>query len=376
MSSHAHPILIRDEGDLHEVRSLLTEFGVDYADAGTQDPGVMPTHMLISSGSRAVSALEQIESRAHSHHFLHVIVTDRASRSLRAMLERRGCDMVLQRPVHPTVLRLLTQRALYPGKEKRLDDRVAIGAEIKLKSGLFSRAATLAELSARGCGLITKQSCSVGSELKLTLPRTLTGEGPLTLVSKVVGSHSGSKESGGRNSVAVVFTKVTASTRRMLQKIMKSHAAGPTGRLDATPGTPTAHAMLAQHSQPPAATKAPSERRSAPRGEYTQPVLARSSGVSHSLIGRDLSLGGMRVEFEPGLAVGEQIHLAIYGNAGVPPVIVGAEVVREDDGSGLGLSFGPLTKTAQTSIEDIVSSLEALGAGSSGTVMSEVLEAG
>jgi hypothetical protein len=83
----------------------------------------------------------------------------------------------------------------------------------------------------------------------------------------------------------------------------------------------------------------------------------------------------MRVAPENGLSVGARLQLAIYGNAGIPPVIVSAEVVRDDGGEGLGLSFDSLTKAVQTRLDAIVSGLDELGSGASGTVVSEILEA-
>jgi len=43
---------------------------------------------------------------------------------------------------------------------------VTIGAPVKLKSGLLSRTATLAELSLRGCGLVARQRLEVGAEVR------------------------------------------------------------------------------------------------------------------------------------------------------------------------------------------------------------------
>ncbi len=72
--------------------------------------------------------------------------------------------MVAAGPINPTVLRLLVFRALYRGVERRDCERVTIGEEIKVKSGLMNRNTVLAELSLRGCGLVGKQAHSVGSK--------------------------------------------------------------------------------------------------------------------------------------------------------------------------------------------------------------------
>jgi hypothetical protein len=127
-------------------------------------------------------------------------------------------------------------------------------------------------------------------------------------------------------------------------------------------------------SQPPPA-KSEADRRDTPRHAYDQSVLARADESTHTLLGRDLSVGGMRVGAEQGLELGSQLQLAIYGNAGVPPVIVTAVVTRDDGDSGLGLRFESLPAPAQKRLSKIVEGLEPLQDPGSltGTVVSEVL---
>ncbi len=45
-------------------------------------------------------------------------------------------------------------------------------------------------------------------------------------------------------------------------------------------------------------------------------------------MGRDLSMGGMRIEPHPGLEMGKTLRLAIYGAPREEPFIVRARVVR------------------------------------------------
>jgi hypothetical protein len=397
MTVTAPQILIRDDGELGEIRSLLEQIGVEYVDQHKESSSELPSHLLITSGQRAIDSIKEANRGGRRHHFLHLVVIDQASRSLHAMLERHGCDMVARRPVHPTVLRLLVQRALYQGEEKRNLARVAIGEPVKFKSGLLARSATLAELSLRGCGLITRQAIEVGCDLKITLPAQLVSGGAMTIDGRVVGTQRDLRVEDGHHSVAVIFTSCTRADRRKLQDIMDSHAVGSTGHLEQAPGTPfvqsdphmvvsavapptsatqTATQTAAASTEAPAADTDASDRRDTPRHAYEQSVLARAADATHSLIGRDLSLGGMRVEAESGLGLGAQLQLAIYGNAGVPPVMVKAEVVRDDASEGLGLKFDPLSGPARARLQTIVEALADLDEASStsGTVVSEVLE--
>lgn len=385
MESSTPYVVLHGDDEIPEVRAVLEDLGIDYEVSSKGEDLVLPSHLLISSGSRAVEAYKRGKRR---HHFLHVVVIDRASRSLHKMLERHGCDMVAKRPIHPTVLRLIVQRALYLGSEKRELSRVAIGAKIKYKhsSGLMSKNGVLSELSLRGCGLITKQALSVGEEVKVVVPSGIT-EGPtLTLTGKVAGSVTRLVIEDGQSSAAVVFKGVNGATRKRIGKIMAANGMGPTGVLALPPGTPIGRQRSLETPEPrqqQAVTKpsneptvaSGAERRTTERGAYPQSVVGRSSGSTHSLIGRDLSVGGMRVAPEPGLEVGARLRLAVYGTAGVRPVIVSAEVVRDDDENGLGLSFAPLPEAAKRRLQQIVDGLDDLceQSGSAGVLISEVL---
>lgn len=410
MESSAPYVVLHGDDEIPEVRAVLEELGIDYQIIAKTEPLILPSHLLISSGSLAVEALQQIGRKGRNHHFLHVVVIDRASRSLKTMLERQGCDMIARRPLHPTVLRLIVQRALYQGSEKRELHRVAIGATVKFKqsSGLVTRNATLSEISLRGCGLITQKPLTVGADLKIILPGSISGGAALTLSGRVAGAVSRLVVEEGQASAAIVFTGMNGNLRKKIGNIMAAHGMGPTGMLALAPGTPIredregtgvvaalqkAAVVRSPPPQQPDAEQAQSsglptssapsspesaqgaERRTTQRGAYPQSVVGRTSSATHSLIGRDLSVGGMRVSPEAGLEVGMQLRLAVYGTAGVRPVIVSADVVRDDGDEGLGLSFAPLPQAAKRRLQQIVDGLDELtiDSDSTGILISEVL---
>jgi len=104
-------------------------------------------------------------------------------------------------------------------------------------------------------------------------------------------------------------------------------------------------------------------------------VLATGDGTSHALIGSDLSVGGMRVRPDPTLAVGAKVKLAIYGSAGIPPVLIKAEVTRDDGDDGLVLQFRKVSSGAAAALERLVESLPGSQGGvGPDVVVSEVLE--
>jgi hypothetical protein len=137
---------------------------------------------------------------------------------------------------------------------------------------------------------------------------------------------------------------------------------------------------------PPRARTAPSRRgfrrrvrRRSPRGTYTRSILATRAGRAQVLIGRDLSTGGMRVNPDPQLLVGQELKLVIYGVAGREPVVVKAVVARDEGRDGCVLRFPGLSADARSRLEAIVSALPDTRAADAGArapnvVVSEVVE--
>jgi hypothetical protein len=84
--------------------------------------------------------------------------------------------------------------------------------------------------------------------------------------------------------------------------------------------------------------------------------------VLHVLVGRDLSPHGMRIEPHPELALGQRLRLALYEPSIGRPVVLGAEVARDDGESGLALRFADLAPEAVEAIGTIAASLPAVEA--------------
>jgi hypothetical protein len=98
-------------------------------------------------------------------------------------------------------------------------------------------------------------------------------------------------------------------------------------------------------------------------------------------MGRDISAGGMRIEPNPDLVPGQSFELAIYGEAGEPPIAARAEVVRNDGPDGVALRFERLSPAARRRLEALVAhlpSVEPLQVGECdalGSVVTRVLAA-
>ena len=98
------------------------------------------------------------------------------------------------------------------------------------------------------------------------------------------------------------------------------------------------------------------------------------------LMGRDLSVGGMRVEPHPELEMGKTLQLAIYGAPREEPFLVRATVVRNDGDEGVGLSFDQIEGSVAARLESLVAglpSVESLRGGETdalGSIVSRILQ--
>jgi len=103
------------------------------------------------------------------------------------------------------------------------------------------------------------------------------------------------------------------------------------------------------------------------------------SRVTHTLVGRDLSMGGMSVEPHPLLKPGEKLHVALYGPDLGDPLVVLARVVRTDGTRGFGLRFEDVSAETSKRLASLVAALpsvESLSADQSkpqGVVLGEIV---
>jgi len=167
-------VLVNHDGELVDVLALLSEAGVGAIDRrGSQ--------LVIATPKRIVK-LDEMDAK---HRAVRLAIVDGASRTLRSMLQRMAIDFVVRRPVHPTALRLLILRSLYRGPEKRGGERVSIGAPVRVRCGFRNRPAVLADLSFRGCRLLSSHGAAQGSKVTVRIPAELGGRRALSLKGRV-----------------------------------------------------------------------------------------------------------------------------------------------------------------------------------------------
>jgi hypothetical protein len=116
-----------------------------------------------------------------------------------------------------------------------------------------------------------------------------------------------------------------------------------------------------------------SERRRDARHSYGKRVIARGSERPRVLLGRDLSLGGMRVDPDPDLPLGTELQVALHARAGVTPLVLVARVVRDDGEGGLFLGFQDVTDGQREYLSGMLGLLPTLDESGQSVVVSEVL---
>ena len=347
--SARHHVLLIDDGELDLVRELLEELGVEHgqlAAAKARRPVPLPHELLVSTASAALELQCRRTPSATAPRSVWIAFMSADSEEERAALQAAGFDFTVRQPVHPAALRLLLRRALYEGEENRLVKRVAIGEPITYRVGLWRQRGVLAELSPRGCRLLCADKLPFGARVRLRIPRQATGGRTLRLTGSVLRNMPGPEGGGqaGETAVALRFRPLSAKRRESLQQLLRNRIDGP--------------AVLRSPVAPPVEPAGVSVR--PPRATYDGAVAALCEDGTHVLLGRALSPGGIRVEPNAVLSVGDDIQLAIHGSSREEPFLVGARVVRDDGERGMALQFESLDPGARLRLESLIESLPAI----------------
>ena len=404
-------VLLLDDGELEDIQRVLEDLKVPFARVrgGAIVSGTPAPRDLLISTPRRIDAVVPASGNAAP---VRIVVVSEDSTGLRDRLRRSGFDYLVRRPVHPEALRLLLVRSLYRGEEKRGEPRVAAGLDVSYRTGLRSRRAILADLSTKGCRLVSRNPVDPGRRIRVNLPEAIESGDPIGVVGRVLRSTPEERPGVGTVHVAaVLFDRVSDDARQALELLVEDLARGPAtlrrggarvlapaveergrgkhvhGAAPRSGGDPAAsearHASLAVEMNLQAEGEAggatSKERRVQPRATYELTVPAFGKRALRVLVGRDLSVGGMRIERLPALEVGDRLHLAVYGSAEEAPFLVWGTVTRDDGEAGMGVVFDLLEPEIARRLERLVTSLpavESLHDGeveAMGTVVTEIL---
>lgn len=329
-------VLLVDDGELGDVRRLLDELGVDYVHlrGASISDGLEPPRDLLLTTARRVQTIPR-DTRNPDTEPVRVVVANEEAETLRERLRRDGVDFLVRRPVHSEALRLLVLRALYRGPEKRRGVRVPFGVPVDCRISGTRVDALLLELSSAGCRLSlprTKRPLApVGAGLVVTIPPDEEDAEPFSLYGTVMRVHD---EHADEVTLAIGFGELGEAHRDALSRTLLRRAVGHVG--------------------------SPSERREHPRALFDESITALNQEASSALVGRDVSLGGMRVDPHPDLKVGDELVLEIYGFADSAPSEVHATVIRDDGPDGLALRFEHVSPALARRLEELVTALPSI----------------
>ncbi len=393
-------VLLLDDGELDDVQGILEELGVSYArvrgQAAPSDSG--GPHALLVATPRRIDAVASREvAAAPGCGPVRVVVVSEDSTTLREQVRDIGFDFLVRRPVHPDVLRMLVFHCLYKGEERRRYTRIPVGFEVTFRTGLLPRRAVLTDLSTGGCRLLSPYALEPGKRIKIQIPQELGASEPLLVPGRVLRIHLDEHLGGdGIYGIAVRFESLSDALERELTLVVKKGAngrvlaSGPEGAPGGSPGggAMPAHDPASDWSQARRVNLAaqggapgsdPEDRRKLRRASYDRSVPAFGDPL-RILVGRDLSAGGMRIERQRDLRVGDRLHLAVYGEATEDPILIWASVTRDDGEAGMALVFDPVPASVGSRLESLVANLpsvEPLAEGevaALGSVLTRILD--
>lgn len=335
--SLAPEAIIIDDGELDDVARVLSELGVraerrapdgDFTGANW----VGPQKLLVVTANRALKLRLPLQSMRRD--FVSIAVADSDARMMCSALRRLGFDYTISRPIHPLAMSMLLRQAIFTDDDQRVAPREVLGCLVQWWCGWQPKhPGVILDVSASGCQLLVRGSLPRRSEIKISVPDAMAGGG-FTLAGRVVRTIPGPGDAKLGISFDPLSDKVQAKLQRILALPGPCRLIGHSSLLEADVArAASANAPLEEPKR---------DRRLNARSAMNQEVVALEHGstqVKHVLVSSDLSIEGMRVEYQPSLCLEEHLDLALYEDNEHDPLILSAVVARDDGRAGLWLRF-------------------------------------
>jgi hypothetical protein len=372
---NTHAMLLLDDGELDAVCALLEHLGLPYTRLRGSEVG------------------DEIESPdgALPGRPNRIVAIDEDSPALRRQLRNMGFSTLVRLPASDQVWRLLVQRALYQGDERRRETRLPVSAQISLTqldeavpATEPARSALLADISNRGCHVVADEPFALKARIFFTLSPEATGSKAVELSGSIIRTGPWDAHTDTpRFSAAVAFDPdMPDASRVVLACMLNARIRGPKSlapQLSQELSLPSCASpvlpglKLDDETDPAIATQFkielsttstqefnPDNQRKNRRVDYQQRIEAATTNNEMILLGRDLSSGGMRVERFADAKLGAHLELALYGLADSTPLVVDAEVVRDDGERGIALRFLSLPRGVAAELENFITCLPAV----------------
>jgi hypothetical protein len=357
--SVAPSVLVLDDGELDHFQIALRRLGVDFDRRVAGRSGVaveMPRDILLTTWRRAVKMPHFQMAPGAVEEPVRVCVHGQDFLPLRERLRDEGFHFLVHSLVHPESLRLFLLQLLYRGVERRGGVRLPVVCEATCEVGSERRKVNLIDLSLNAVRLLSP--CEVPTDLEMTfyLPPQLSGGKRIGIPGRsvrCVPSENEDLQTGF--CVLVEFTDLDASTRSHLEGCLTGSRLGS----QFIPLEPLPN--QAREGEPGSAPNGGEDMRRNPRVEYAKAVPTLSSVGSSGadvVLGSDLSLQGIRLAPHEGLGVESRLTLALHGGSRGAPLLLEADVVRDDGDRGLGLRFVLLSPADREELAKLIAELK------------------
>jgi len=370
-------VILDQENELARIQKLVTRLGVDCVRwRGESDEPPQPRTLLVTTGAQALKMSAPKAAAGKRATLVWLCVHTEDFFPLRDRLRERGVHYLVQLTTGDEALRLLLQQILYRGTDRRGASRLPMDCQVEVKlRGRKPIRAKLLELSTDGCRFECGRVLESGTKLAIKIPNSLGGV-ELELPGRVIRSES---PHGANDRVVMHLEGISSEAREQIEAIIRGDRIG-------TRVTPLAAIPEREPDAYVDGTGIPDwdelatagERRRHPRrpvAQLVETVRAQEASESHSVMGVDLSVDGMRVVGLPAVEIGAEVRVALHSNVGAEPISLEAVVLR-DDGDSVALQFRSVTPELCEQIEALMDekpSVEALqSSGTDRIVMSEV----
>jgi hypothetical protein len=347
-----------DDGELDHFQIALRRLGVDFERRLGERIGMvveMPRDILVTTWRRALKLPRLQVSPDAAEGPVRVCVHSQDFLPLRDRLRREGFHYLVHSLVHPEALRLFMLQLLYRGVERRGGTRLPVGSHAIFEVGSERRQVNLIELSLNAARLLSPYEIPAGLDLTLFLPSELSRGQRIAVQGRslcCVPSESDSAEAGF--CVVIEFTERAEATRSLLEDCIQ-------GRQLGTKFSPLEVPMKRVAELGPEHVHGPlEEQRRHARVEYARTVPTLSSIGNRGadvVLGSDLSVEGMRLAPGEGITLGTHVTLALHGTRD-QPMLLEAEVVRDDGEHGVGLRFVLLSPADKHELEKLIAELK------------------
>jgi len=349
-------LVLDEEGELTRIEKIVARLGVDCLrwPSDSDDEPPQPRELLVTTGAMALkmSAPEGWVADANGPVWLCVHGEDFFP--FRDRLRERGVHYLVQMTTGDETLRLLLQQILYRGTNRRSVDRLPMDCPVDVTiKGAEKTSAKLLELSSEGCRFECGRALEEGTQLSVKIPNSLGGV-EFEIFGQVIRSES---QRGGKDVVVMQMGELKSKVRAQLEAILRGDRIGT--RVTPLAAVPEREPDvyidgIGIPDWDEAARQA--DRRRHPRRPYQQLVETapgRDAAESHSAMGVELSVEGMRIVGLPDIAVGSEVRVALHSNVGAEPIALEATVLR-DDGDSVALQFCSVTPELREQIEALM----------------------